>query len=378
MKTILFLTTGLNTGGAEKMLYSLLSEINRAKFTPVVVSLIPGGTVSDRLQGLGISVYSIGLAAGGIPNPIHLVKLWHYVRQIEPDLIQGWMYHGNLAACLSRNLLDRKIPVFWSIHHSIKSLSAERFVLRNLIKLGTKFAPTCQQVIFVSQASKLQHEALGYSQHNSCVIPNGFNLETFVPSTESKQQLRQELKLPSNVLLIGKFARYHPMKDHQNFLQAAALLTSKYPDIHFILAGTDISNNNSELTQLIQRLGIDNQVHLLGERQDMAHLTAALDIATVASAYGEAFPLVVGEAMSCQVPCVVTDVGDAAEIVADTGKVVSPKNPQALATAWQELIELETDKREKLGIAARDRIIKNFSLSKVVNQYEQLWELSNK
>ncbi|WP_219884678.1 glycosyltransferase [Merismopedia glauca] len=374
----MFLTTGLSTGGAEKMLYSLLSQINRAEFTPVVVSLIPGGTIGDRFQDLSIPVHTIGLKAGAIPNPIQLIKLRKYVHQIQPDIIQGWMYHGNLAASLSRNFIDRKIPIFWSIHHSIKTLSAERLVLRNIIKIGIKFAPSCQQVIFVSQASKLQHEALGYSQNNSCVIPNGFNLETFVPSLESQRQLRQELRLPSNAFLVGKFARYHPMKDHQNFLKAAALLNSKYSDVHFILAGTDISTNNSELTQLIQHLGINNQVHLLGERQDMAHLTAALDIATVASAYGEAFPLVVGEAMSCQVPCVVTDVGDAGEIVGNTGKVVPPQNPQALATAWQELIELGTEGRGRLGIAARNRIIANFSLEKVVDQYEQLWRLSNK
>jgi glycosyltransferase involved in cell wall biosynthesis len=378
MKKIAFVTTGLNTGGAEKMLYSLLSQINRDEFTPVVISLIPGGVVSDRLQDLHIPVYNIGLKAGGIPHPIHFFKLQKTLRQIQPDLIQGWMYHGNLAASLYKRISSPKIPVFWSIHHSIKSLSAERFVLRNLIKLGAKFAPSCQQIIFVSQASKSQHQALGYSEHNSCVIPNGFSLETFIPSLAAKQQIGQELQLPNNALLIGKFARFHPMKDHANLLEAAALLIPKYPDVHFILAGTDISETNPELIALIERLSLKDRVHLLGERQDMARLTAALDIATLSSAYGEAFPLVVGEAMSCQVPCVVTDVGDAAEIVSDTGKVVPPQNPQALATAWQELIELGTEGRKKLGIDARNRIMANFSLEKVVDRYEQLWKLSNK
>jgi glycosyltransferase involved in cell wall biosynthesis len=375
MQKIMFLTTGLNTGGAEKMLYSLLSQIDRTRFTPVVVSLIPGGMVSDRLPELDIPVTNIGLQAGGIPHPIHLLKLYNCISKIQPDLIQGWMYHGNLAASLVTKFTKPKIPVFWSIHHSIKSLAAERFVLRNLIKLGIKFAPSCQKVIFVSQASKSQHEALGYSQQNSCVIPNGFNLETFIPSATAKQQLRQELNLPNDTLLIGKFARFHPMKDHSNFLKAAALLKLKYPNIHFVLAGTDISTANTDLTQIIQELGIDSRVHLLGERQDMANLTAALDISTVASAYGEAFPLVVGEAMSCQVPCAVTDVGDGGEIVGDTGKVVSPQNPQSLATAWQELIELGTEGRQKLGLAARNRIMTNFSLDRVVGQYEQLWKL---
>lgn len=373
MQKIMFVTTGLGTGGAEKMLFSLLSQIDRDKLDPVVISLIPGGAIADRLLDLKIPVHSIGLKAGGIPSIKQLIKLRNYIREIQPDIIQGWMYHGNLTASLSRRLLGRKVPLFWSIHHSIKSLSAERLVLRNIIKIGAKFAPGCQRVIFVSQASQSQHERIGYPSQNSCIIPNGFNLETFVYSPECKQQLRQELGLGNDAILIGNFARHHPMKDRENLFKAAALILQKYQNLHFVLAGTDVSNNNPELTNLIEELGIGNRVHLLGERQDMARLTAALDIATLSSAYGEAFPLVVGEAMSCQVPCVVTDVGDSVEIVSDTGKVVPPKDPQALAAAWQELIDLGKEGREKLGIAARNRVIDRFSLDKIVDLYQQLW-----
>ena len=164
------------------------------------------------------------------------------------------------------------------------------------------------------------------------------------------------------------------MKDHANFLQAAAHLLQEYPDIHFALVGTGVVKENESLYQTIEQLGISHRTHLLGERSDMPRLMAALDIMTSASAYGEAFPLVLGEAMSSGVPCTVTDVGDSGLIVGNTGWVVPPKNPQALAKAWQESIELGAEGREALGKAARTRVIECFSLDSVVASYERLYE----
>lgn len=171
------------------------------------------------------------------------------------------------------------------------------------------------------------------------------------------------------------------MKDHANFIQAAALLLKDRSDVHFILAGTEVNSENHSLQQLIQNLEISNHIHLLGERKDISRLTAALDIASSASAYGEAFPMVVGESMSCAVPCVVTDVGDSAWIVGNTGKVVPPRNSEALANAWKELIEMGEEYRQALGKAARARIIECFGLETVVSQYEAVYEnalLNNK
>jgi glycosyltransferase involved in cell wall biosynthesis len=169
-------------------------------------------------------------------------------------------------------------------------------------------------------------------------------------------------------------ARFHPQKDHSNFLQAAAILASDYPNVHFLLSGCEVDRENQTLNQLIEKLGLFNHVALLGERQDMHRLTAALDIASLSSAYGEAFSLALGEAMACGVPCVVTDIGDSAWMVDSTGRVVPPRNPEALAKSWRELIELDRQERVSLGQAARARVIEHFSLDSVVAQYETLYE----
>ena len=373
MTKILYITTGLSTGGAEMMLYNLLAKFDRRKFDPIVISLMDKGRFGEAIEKLNIPVYTLGMNAG-IPTIQTTKKLLQTINKIQPDLIQGWMYHGNIAAQFVSFISRQKLPVLWSIHHSLHSLSSEKFLTQALIKLGGLTAKCVKQVAFVSEKSKLQHEKLGYPEHNSCIIPNGFDTSLFQPSTQIKEQFRQELGLPSDAFLIGSIARYHPMKDHANLLQAAKILLSNYPEAYFILVGTDVDQENATLTNLITELDISDRVYLLGERRDIPQITPALDILTSSSAFGEAFPLVLGEAMACAISCVATDLGDSAWIIGDTGKIVPIKNPEALATAWQELISLGKEGRKTRGEAARNRIINYFSLDSVVAQYENLYQ----
>ncbi|MBD2678370.1 MULTISPECIES: glycosyltransferase [Nostoc] len=368
---IIYIITGLSTGGAEVMLYKLLSKINRQRFSPVVISLMDSGTWGDRIVNLGIPVYTIGMK----PGTLKLINIWrmiHIVRQLKPDLIQGWMYHGNLAAQFVRLFIFRQVPVFWNIRHSLHSLELEKPRTTIIIKLCARFSHLPKKIIYNSQNSSKQHEKIGYCLEKTCVIPNGFETEKYIPSTEARLGVRSELNIPENSLLIGLIGRYHPIKDHFNFLQAAALLIKSYSNVQFVLVGNQVDWDNHILSELIHELGLIQHIYLLGERHDVPRLTAALDIASSSSS-GEGFPNVIGEAMSCGVPCVVTDVGDSGWIVGDTGKVVPPKNPEALANAWQALINIGKDGRESLGKAARARVIKCFSLDSIVTEYEAIY-----
>ncbi|MBF2064063.1 MAG: glycosyltransferase [Calothrix sp. C42_A2020_038] len=369
---VLYITTGLDIGGAEVMLYQLLSRINREYFTPVVLSLMDKGTIGECIQSLGIPVYTLDMK----PGKITLAAAWKLVsivNKIKPDIIQGWMYHGNMAAQFTNIFSLKKRPVVWCIHHSIASLKSEKILTQILIKLGVWISKLNHKIVFVSRNSKKQHEALGYSPDNTCVIPNGFDTSHFQASQSDRLKFRDELGLATDTFLIGLICRYHPMKDHANFLKAASILSHSYSNVHFVLAGEHVDYSNHNLSQLIQNLGISNKVSLLGERRDTCKIFSALDILSVSSAYGEAFPLVIGEAMSCSTPCVVTDVGDSGWIVGNTGLVVEPRNPLALSNAWQKLINLGLEGREVLGKAARDRIVNDFSLEKIVTQYEKLY-----
>jgi glycosyltransferase involved in cell wall biosynthesis len=134
----------------------------------------------------------------------------------------------------------------------------------------------------------------------------------------------------------------------------------------------DVSWQNSQLAGWIESAGIREHCHLLGQREDVSRLFAAMDIATSASR-SEAFPVVVGEAMACGTPCVVTDVGDSAMIVDQTGIVVAPRNPDALAGAWRKLINAGPEVRRRLGLAARQRVEQNFALPAIVDRYQAIY-----
>lgn len=373
---LLFIITGLSTGGAEMMLYKLLDRINREQFDPFVISLTYEGEsqISQRISDSDIPIYLLNINS----KKEILQAIWrliNLVRKIQPDIIQGWMYHANLAAQFASLLTFQSVPTVWNIRHSVYSLKYEKSTTATIIKLLAKMSSFPKNIIYVSHISAKQHEKLGYQDSKSVVIPNGFDTEVFTPSINARNGLRRELGLTENAIVIGLIARYHPMKDHDNFLSAATLLLKKFPDIHFVLVGTGVKKENSGIVSLLSdfKLTDDPHFHFLGERQDISKITAGFDIASLVSAWGEGFPNVVGEAMSCGVPCVVTDVGDSAWIVGETGKVVPPKDPEKLAQVWQEMIELGQEKRSQLGTLARQRIIENFSLDAIVEQYEELY-----
>jgi glycosyltransferase involved in cell wall biosynthesis len=355
------------------MLYKVLSKTNRSRFKPIVISLIGRGTLGDRIEALGIPVYAVQMEQRK-PTLATIWQFIHLVGELKPDLIQSWMYHSILAAELANIFRLKSIPIIWNIRHSLYSLSYEKPVTAAIIKILIFLSIFAKKNIYNSQTSARQHEKVGYKFHKTIIILNGLDPDFFKPSIEAYNQIREQLNLPSDCFLIDRFARYHEMKDYPNLLQAAAILLQKYPDVHFLLAGNEVNQKNDKLCQAIEELGISDRIHLLGERKDIPRLTAALDIASTSSFYGEAFPNVIGEAMSCGIPCVVTDVGDSAWIVGNTGRIVPPKNSEALAAAWQELIELGSEVREDLGKAARARIIESFSLESVVVQYEELYE----
>jgi glycosyltransferase involved in cell wall biosynthesis len=371
---IVYFTTDLYSGGAEIMLCNLLTRMNRERFEPVVVSLLDQArmqaSIGNRLTTLGVPLYT--LMRAGRPT---LAALWRFIttiRAIRPALIQGWMYHGNLAAQLASIFLFERIPVLWTIHHSIYSLAYEKKMTSVIIRLCAHLSRLPANIIFVSHVSQLQHKRLGYCIDNSRVIPNGIDTSLFQPSIEARLSVRSELGVPERTFLIGLIGRYNPMKDHANFFQAAALLATAHSDIHFLLAGWGVDHKNQMLNQLVRELGLHNQIHMLGERRDVPRLLAALDIAT-SSSYSEAFPLVIGEAMASGVPCVVTDVGDSAVLVGDTGIVVPPRQAPAIAKAWDCLISTMAEVRRDMGQAARRRIQQHYSLSTIVQNYEDLY-----
>lgn len=370
---ILHTITGLHTGGAEMMLYRLLSQLNRARFDSTVVSLTDWGPIGDRIEALGVKVHVAGLRSV-IRVPDGLWRLSKLVKRLRPDIIQGWMYHGNLVAQILSLFLRGTKPVIWNIRHTPSHLRNEKWQTAILIRLGAMLSNRPVRIIYNARVSAAFHENLGYKVDKRVIIPNGFDTQQFHPSERARREIRRELGLSTSTFLIGLIARYHPMKDHATFLRAATQLLQTSPEVHLLLVGRGVDRNNSGLSLLIRQLGLTQHVDLLGERADMPTVMAALDIATSCSAYGEGFSNVIGEAMACGVPCVVTDVGDSAFLVGDTGRVVSTRDPESLVSGWRQLLGLSEESRRALGIAARRRIQEHFGLPTIAKKYAELYE----
>jgi glycosyltransferase involved in cell wall biosynthesis len=351
------------------MLYKVVSHMDRAYFENVVVSMVETGPVGQKIQALGIPVYSLGMSSGR-PTLPGWRKLFSLLRQEKPFILQTWMYHADLLGLLTGRMVKVN-RIVWNVRCSnMQNLSR---MTGWTIQACAKLSGRPDAVIINAQTSQQYHASLGYHPRRWEVIPNGFDMAHFKPDVAARNELRAELKLADDILLVGLIGRYDPMKDHQNFLLAARLLAKACARVHFLLAGRDVDQANFTLMRLIKELKLQEVVHLIGERDDMPKVMNALDIATSSSAYGEGFPNVVGEVMACEVPCVVTDVGDSARIVGVSGVVVPPGNPQALAGGWQELIEAGPEGRKRLGKLARERINRNYSLEKIVQNYENLY-----
>jgi glycosyltransferase involved in cell wall biosynthesis len=369
---VVYVVSDLSVGGAEMMLYKLLAETDRARFEPVVVSLMGGGALRERIEAIGVEVHTVGVRPE-LPTPLDLWRLARLTRRLRPDLLIGWMYHGCLAAQLASIFSSLRATVLWSIHYSVSSLAEEKWLTALSIRACALLSGLPGKIIFVSRDGQSKHRPLGFRTENSCVIPNGIDIETFAPSQEARASVRSELGLPGDSFIVGMVSRYHPMKDHANFLRAAALLAEEHPEVHFLLVGRGVDADNQKLRRLIQELGLGERTHMLGERRDVPRLTAALDVFSLSS-YCESFPNVIGEAMACAVPCVVTDVGDASWIVEDTGRVVPPRAPAALAAAWAEMIDLGAEGRAALGRAALSRVGGLFPVKSIVHRYEALYD----
>ena len=373
MMKICHIITGLNVGGAEMVLYRLLLRLDKERYESSVVSLTDLGPVGKKIQSLGVSVKTLGMRYG-ISDLKGLITLVSHLKRNRFDLVQTWMYHANLIGSIAVKFSGR-IPIIWGLHHSNIDKKVDKLSTLLVARLCAGLSHRLPAaIVCCSEATRLVHIQHGYCEKKIVVISNGCDLDEFKPDHTARETILKELGLSNETLLIGLVARFHPQKDHQTFIKAAEYLSKKNSRVHFVLVGRDITQENQQLSQWIGKDTLSKRIHLLGERDDIPRIMASLDILTLSSCHGEGFPNVLVEAMACGTPCVTTNIGDSALIVTDTGEIVPPKNPNALSDAWQKLLELNPERRKQLGLAARERVVNNFSLDKTTQQYEKVYE----
>jgi glycosyltransferase involved in cell wall biosynthesis len=362
------LITGLYTGGAETMLLKLVRTHRRMGVEMEVISILEAGTLVPEFQALGVPVHCLGIGQGS-PDPRGLVRLLGHLSRFQPDVLQTWMYHADLLGAAAKVFRPR-MPLVWNIRHSNLDAGLNRAMTLRIARLSARLSRALpRRIICCSEASREVHAAIGYDAGRMTVIPNGFDLGLFRPDPAARAAVRQSLGIPEEALLVGVVARLDPIKDHGNFFAAWRRLPAEIGGrpLHALLCGTGMTVEEPRVAEWTR--GLDHsRLHLLGLRKDVPALDASLDIAC-SSSVGEGFPNVLGEAMACGVPCVVTDVGDSASIVADTGRVVPPSDPGALAQELLAVLNLPPEGRRALGMAALQRVQQNYKLEIVSQKY---------
>lgn len=369
---ITLIITSLSLGGAERMLFNFLERLSTS-FSAQVICLTDIGPIGQRIQALGVPVIALNMPRA-VPNPFALFRLVRLLKLSKPDIVHTWMYHADLLGGIAARLAGVPLIV-WHIHNSDLSPEKTKLSTRLVADLCARLSWSVpDKILTCSRRAQDIHEKLGYESKKFLFVPNGTDLNKFQPNLQARESIRQELGIAANAPLVGLIARFDPQKNHVGFFEAAGSLHQKRPDVHFLLAGYDVDTANHELMVAIDRAKVRHVTHLLGMREDIPYLMASLDVLVVSASFGEAFPMVLVEAMACEVPCVVTDVGDSAYIVGDTGKVVANNNMPELAVALETLLSLPSAERLKLGQKARLRIAENFEIGKVANLYASLYK----
>ena len=367
---LMFVTSGLARGGAERFLARLAGRLVARGHVALVVSLDGQAPLAAEIAGLGVEVAEVGRGVGSAP------RLIGWARRFRADVVQGWMYRGNLAACLAAAASPGRPDLIWSVRQSLDEYAGSPAGTRWAIRGNALASNRPRAIVYNAAAAARQHESFGFAADRTTIIPNGVDVTAPPMSGSQRAEIRRSLGLGANELVVGLLARWHPMKNHEGFARAAGMLARIRTDVRFVLAGTGIDAGNTRLSEWLRGAGVLDRCVLLGERPDADRLVHAFDLATLASSYAEAFPNALLEAMSAGVPCVATDVGDVAALLGDTGIVAKKDDAAALAAGWERILGLAPAARRELGERARRRVVERYGLDRAADAFEALYARS--
>ena len=351
------------------MLLKLVCETQGA-IQHSVISLRCRGTIGPQIEAVGGQVIALDLH-GPLQSLMGLLRLRALLRQLQPDLLQGWMHHGNVAATLGSLLSGRRLPVAWSIRCTI-DIFRERLRTKLLVRASPLLSGNVGLIIYNSAPAQAQHEAIGYAKRG-IVLGNGFDTAKLSPDAAVRDSMRRQYGIAEDQTVIGYVGRLAPIKDLPTLFAAMAKVARERSDAAFVAIGRELPESAALLPQTradIEALG--DRLILLPEQTDVRPFYRMFDLFVLSSS-AEGFPNVIGEAMACALPCVATDAGDCRAIIADTGRVVPIRAPDALAAALLELLGLAPQARAEMGTQARARIEKDFSIGSIARAYEAGW-----
>lgn len=353
------------------MLLRYLRALGDARAGHVVVSMMPPGALADPIRALGVPVESLGVrGAAGLPAGV--LRLRRLIRAHDPQVLHCWMYHGCLVGTLALQLSRRPdIGLLWAMHHSLADPRKEKPMTRAVIAALRRLIRRVDLVTYCSSVARDEHRAHGFAGAADRLIPNAVDMDEFRPDPQARGRLAAVAGIPEGRLIVGNVGRAHPMKDHAAFARCIALLARSGLDVHGVVIGSD--QPEGPAVQAARAEGVADRLTALGPRQDIPALVPGLGLYVLSSAWGEAMPLAVAEAMAAGVPAVVTDVGDCRWLAGDDRAVCPPGDVAAMAAAARRILSLPAAGRAELGRRCREHIRDSMSMSHYISAHESAY-----
>lgn len=364
---IQFLTRSLFYGGAERQLVELAKGLHGRGHAVGVAALYGGGPLAQDLDAAAVPVVSLDKRGRWDLLPF-LRRLVRHVRREQPEIVHGYLSVPNLLTILLKPLFPRTKMVWW-IGTAYIDLSRYDWLWSVLFKTECVVARFADLIIVNSHDGREHYGRHGVPARSMIVIPGGCDVDGFRPDDHVRRRVRDAWQIEPHEKLIGVVARIDPMKDHPTFLEAAAIVSARREDVRFVCIGDGKEPYRSEVTRLASRLDPRRRIVWIRRVDEITDAYNAMDILSLTS-YGEGMPTVIGEAMACGVPCVVTDVGDAKRVIGDTGIVVPPRDPDALARAWAVMLDRPSTSDRSDRDRIRRRIVEQFSVASLIDRTE--------
>lgn len=362
-RKIAILIRSLDVGGAERQVAQLARALAQAGTPIIVITFYPDGVFYRALAESGVRV--ISLSKGGRWDVFGFaLRLWRVIADENPAVLYSHLNVPNVLAALMVPFRPG-MRVVWALLVSEMPPRAYGRVSALFHHLETRLAAVPHAMISNSARGRDDAIRRGFRPDRIMVIPNGADTVAFDIDPAARRAVRAEWGVDDDENLVGMVARVDPMKGHAMFLDAAARMARAGAADRFAIVG---GAPDDALRGYAKSLGIVDRMIWAGERDDMARIYNAFDVFCLPSEYGEGMPNVVTEAMACGVPCVVTDVGDAAVVVGDTGCVVERGDAAAMADRCARILAMPAEARMALGERARTRVVEQFGLSRVAER----------
>jgi len=366
---IIHIISGLDDGGAEGALFRLVSY-GKSIDSHTVISLTGEGKYGSLFRDIGVNIVVLNFKKNFIGSAFKLAKV---LKNMEPDIVQTWMYHADLIGGIYARIFCTA-KVVWGIRHSNSSSKSKMtYYLAKLSSYLSAYVP--DHIICCANSAAQYHIDIGYKRDKISVVSNGYDFSSLKPFESKIDFIRQLYGEDIDLLRIGCVARWNEQKDHKTLFKALSKIGSKFP-FKCVLVGKGCSGDNAALVEIVKSYGLESCIILLGQRNDIPQLMTSFDILVLPSSHGEAFPNVLVEAMACGTSCIASDVGDSKEIISDYGWVFSPQNHIVLSEYIIDVYEKKKSlKLEMIGYDSQAHVFNKYGVERMYTGFRDVWTI---